>query len=141
MNAPPRTQAIMASGLMAILTLAVFASLTYSGPESTVFRFHYGVAARDLEAVKQACLQDPTNGPARELLAQVEVLLADSQDVRINRVQRQGRSAVVEVVYLSRRFGPVAVPFMMEKPVDRWLLNADKTWGMVAGAPIGPGSG
>jgi len=139
MKAPQRTQGIVAWGLVAILTLGVFASLQYSGPESTIFSFHLGIAERDIQDVKAACLQDPTSGPARELLAQVEVLLADSTDVRITRIQREGRSAVVEVVYLTRRFGPVAVLFKMEKPVGRWLVDADRTWGLGARAPIGPG--
>jgi hypothetical protein len=139
MKAPPRTQGIIAAGLMAILTLSVFASLPYSGPESSIYRFHLGVVSRDMDVVKDACLQDPTSGPARELLAQVEVLLANSQDVRINRVQRKGRAAVVEVVYLTRQFGPVVIPFYMEKPVGRWLVDADRTWGLAARAPIGKG--
>jgi hypothetical protein len=139
MKAPPRTQGIIAAGLMAILTLSVFAPLTYSGPESSLKRYHEGIATGDLEAVKQASLQDPANGPARELLRQVEALMANSQQFRVFRIQREGRSAVVEMMYVTQQFGPVVIPFYMRKPVDRWKVDADRTWGLAARARIGPG--
>jgi len=139
MKAPPRTQGIIAAGLMAILTVSVFASLTYSGPESTLNRFHYGVATGDFSTIKSVSLQNPTSRPARELLRQIAALMADSRDYRVYRIQREGRKAVVEMLYVTRSFGPVVIPFVMQKPVDQWKVDADQTWGLAVQAPTGSG--
>src|SRR5690348_12780960 len=129
MKVPARTQGLVAAGLIAILTLSVFASLTYSGPESTLNRFHGGIASGDINLIKGACLQDPKSRPAQELLRQVAGLMSNSQDYRVYRIQRSGRTAVVEMVYATRQFGPVVIPFYMQKPVDKWLVDVDRTWG------------
>ena len=138
MKAPPRTQGIIAAGLLAILTVSVFATLTYSGPESALSRFHYGIVSGDLGLVRDSSLQDPKAGPARELLLQVQALIADSQYYHVYRMQRDGRRATVEMVYVTRSYGPVVIPFAMTKPSHRWRVDANATWGLVAQARISP---
>lgn len=140
MKAPPRTQGIIAAGLMAILVFSVFAPLTYSGPESALNRYHDGIAGADLDMVAEASLQDPSKSvPARELLRQVEGVMRNSQYHHVYRMQRQGRTAIVEMVYVTQRYGPVVIPFYMQKPAYRWKVDADRTWGLATQAPIGSG--
>jgi hypothetical protein len=57
-------------------------------------------------------------------------LIADSRQYRVYRIQRKGRDAIVEMLYDTRRFGPVVIPFAMQKPVDTWKVDADRTWGL-----------
>jgi hypothetical protein len=132
---PARTQGIVASGLMAILVLSVFASSTYTGPESTIYQLHGGILTGDIEAVRQSMLQDPSTGPARELLGQVQLLLIQGASFGVGGVKSEGRDAIVLVVYSSPRFGVVGVEFFLHKSRSRWLVDADRTLGgLAAGA-------
>ena len=127
---PRQTQSIMAAGLIAVLTISVFAQARFSGPESAVRLYHYGIANRELETVKSVSLQDPKVGSARQLQAQVEKLFAFGGVPQIGPVQKRGRQAVVLVTYRSPRFQPVLLQFVMQKSRARWKVDTDATWGL-----------
>ena len=133
---PRQTQSIVAAGLMAILTIAVFAQARFSGPESAVRLYHYGIANREPETVKSVSLQDPGAGPARQLQAQVEELYSYGGVPQIGPVQKHGREAVVLVTYHSPRFQPVLLQFYMQKSRAKWKVDADRTWGLLSRARI-----
>ena len=126
---PARTQGIIASGLLAILVLSVFAGSTYTGPESTIYRLHTAVATGDTQALRETLIQQPTTPPSRELLGFIAQLLSRKANVEIRQVQSQGRNAVVLVVYSSPSFGVVGVQFYMHKARRQWQVDTDKTLG------------
>jgi hypothetical protein len=129
MKPPPvRFQGVVAAGLMAILTLSVFASTAYSGPESTIFRFHEAVMDGDLEGVRGAFLQDPTVPPASDLVADVQLLLVQGAQIRVLMPAHQGRSATADVLYFRQGVGVFSVRYHLKKPTDRWLIDAAATW-------------
>ena len=127
---PRQTQSIVAAGLMAILTFAVFAQARFSGPESAVRLYHYGIANREPETVKSVSLQDPEAGSARQLQSQIEKLFASGGVPQIGPVQKRGRQAVVLVTYRSPRFRPVLLEFVMQKSRARWKVDTDATLGL-----------
>lgn len=129
---PARTQGIVASGLMAILVLGVFANLTFTGPESTIYELHYGILTANRETVKGTVLQSTESGPARQLLGFVERLLAAGATYNVQNVDSRGREAAVVVIYTSPRFGVFGVQYSLYKSRDRWLVDADKTLGALA---------
>jgi hypothetical protein len=129
---PARTQGLVASGLMAILVLGVFANMTFTGPESTISELHVGILTADRDTVKGTVLQDTESGPARQLLGFVERLLATGAEYSVENVDSRGREAVVVVVYSSPRFGVFGVQYFLYKSRNRWLVDADKTLGALA---------
>lgn len=129
---PARTQGLVASGLMAILVLSVFANSTFTGPESTIYELHYGILTRNPETVKVTVLQDTSTGPARELLGFVERMLAAGATFEVQDVRSRGRDAAVVVVYSSPRFGLIGVQFVLHKSRSRWQVDADRTLGALA---------
>jgi hypothetical protein len=132
---PARTQGLVASGLMAILVLSVFANSTFTGPESTIYELHYGVITGDPDTVKGTLLQDPSTGPASQLLSFMGQVLSTGARYEVRGVQSRGRDAVVLVVYSSPRFGLLGVQFFLHKSRSRWQVDADKTLGgLAAGA-------
>ena len=131
---PRQTQSIIAAGLLAILTISVFAQARFSGPESAVRLYHYGIASRELETVKSSTLQDPGTGSARQLQAQVEQLFAYGGVPQIGSVQKRGREAVVLVTYSSPRFQRVSLQFVVVKSRAQWKVDTDRTWGLVSQA-------
>ena len=132
-----RFQGIVAAGLMAILTLSVFASTAYSGPESTIFRFHEAIMDGDLEDVRDAFLQDPTVPPASDLVADVQLLLVQGAQIRVLMPAHQGRSATADVFYFRQGVGVLSVRYHLKKPTDRWLIDAAATWQGTVRAPMG----
>lgn len=131
---PRQTQSIMAAGLMAVLTIAVFAQARFSGPESAVRLYLYGIANREPETVKSVTLQDPTVGPARQLQSQIEQLFAYGGVPQIGHVRKNGREAIVEVTYRSPQFQLVVIQFLMKKSRAQWKVDADRTWGLISRA-------
>jgi hypothetical protein len=129
---PARTQGIVASGLMAIVVLGVFANMTFTGPESTIYELHYGLLTGDRDTVKGTVLQGTESGPARQLLAFVERLLGSGARYNVQNVDSRGREAVVVVIYSSPRFGVFGVQYVLYKSRNRWLVDADKTLGALA---------
>ena len=129
---PARTQGIVASGLISILVLGVFANLTFTGPESTIYELHFGLVTRDRETVKGTVLQSTESGPAQQLLGFIERLLAAGAKYNVQNVDSRGREAVVVVVYASPRFGVFGVQYFLYKSRNRWMVDADKTLGVLA---------
>ena len=127
---PTRTQGLIASGLMAILVLSVFARSAYTGPESTLYQLHNGVLEGDYEAVKDTLLQDPRTAPAQNLILLIQRIFSGGAQIKEMRVGHAGRDAVVEVIYVSRALGVVGVRFYLQKPRSRWLVDADRTGGL-----------
>ncbi|HXH62512.1 MAG TPA: hypothetical protein VNI20_14295 [Fimbriimonadaceae bacterium] len=134
-----QTQGIVAAGILAILTVSVFAGAQYSGPESAVSRFHYGVATGNADTLRQVCLQSVQSPPAQNLIVQLDWLLKHSTDFRIIQVKRRGTESAVAVLYESPLAGTVIIEYFLQKPRGRWLIDVERTWGMVARAPIGGG--
>lgn len=140
MKAPPaRFQGIVAAGLLAILTLAVFASTAYSGPESTIYRFHEAIMDSDIEGVRAAFLQDPTVPPASNLLTEVQLLLMQGAQLRVLRPQHEGRTATTDVIYFRQGVGYFSLRYTLRKPSDRWLIDAAATWQDTVRARMGAG--
>lgn len=131
---PRQTQSIMAAGLMAILTISVFAQARFSGPESAVRLYLYGVANREPETIKTVSLQDPSAGSAQQLHAQVEWLYANGGTPQIGHVQKLGREAVVHVRFQSPRYRPYVLQFIVKKSRVKWKVDAERTWGLVSRA-------
>ena len=125
---PRQTQGIMAAGLMAILTVLVFSSAQFGGPESALHAYHVAVSSRDAEGLRTLILKDPEGPSARQLQALIEELISSGSSAQIHKVRRVGRDATLEVVYLSPELGTVALKFYVRKPGGRWLVDADATW-------------
>jgi hypothetical protein len=126
---PHRTQALVASGLMAVLVLFVFANSTYTGPESTVQQLHEAVVVGDSDTIKQVLLQDPASPPSVELLGYLREVLRRQPAIELRDVQSQGRNAMVLVVYASPQIGVIGLPYYLHKARDKWQVDADMTLG------------
>lgn len=111
---------------MAILTISVFASAQFSGPESALQLYHVAVLNNDGDRLSAVVLQDPESGSARELLAHVSNLMRVSEGLRVVSIERKGRNAIVTMSYISQ-FGQAFVPFYMVKPLAKWQIDTELT--------------
>ena len=125
---PRQTQGIVAAGLTAILTLQVFSSAQFGGPESALQAYHVAVSTRDAEGLRNLVLKDPDGPSARQLQLKIEQLIVSGSSAQIRRVRRVGRDATLEVLYLSPEPGTEVLKFYVRKPGSRWLVDADATW-------------
>lgn len=112
---------------MAILTISVFASAQFSGPESALQLYHVAVLSNDGDRLSAVVLQDPESGSARELQVRVFNLMGVSEGIRVVSIERKGRSAIVTMGYFSAGFGQAFVPFYMVKPLSKWQIDTELT--------------
>lgn len=114
----------LAAGCLAVLTLSVFWVSRDTGPESTVRRFHQSLLSGDAAGVSEV-LMNGGDGAGTELASAVSFLLRQTSQVSLGRVRSSGRTATVDVVYVTRPSGGVVtVRYVVSKPGLRWRVDA-----------------
>lgn len=133
---PRRMQAIIAAGLVSVLTVSVFVRSQYSGPESAVLRYQLALVQNDAALIGSLVLQGSDSERALYFHQSILVLIAASEVQRIVGVRHMGREAYVDMAYTSRQSGTILVRFFLSKPVDSWKIDAERTRGVVGRARI-----
>ena len=118
---------------MAILTISVFASAQFSGPESALQIYHVAVLNKDGDRLSAVVLQAPESRSARELQARVANLMRVSEGIRVAAIEREGRSAIVTMGYYSPELGQAFVMFYMVKPLADWQIDTERTMALLQG--------
>lgn len=118
----------MTAACLTALTLAVFAYSKDTGPESSVRRLHQAAAAGNYQQFKAVVAASTPDETTKVLYASLRNLMAGSVDVRLGRVTTEGRTAYVDVAYLSSVPGRVStVRWVVVKPDLRWRVDARAT--------------
>ncbi len=116
-------------------TLFIFGRLQDYGPVSVVRRFHESIRAADApnapaqllrENVQQCLIENISDLEPRRLITAVEQYMLDSQ-IGLAGTEREPRSVRVLIAYRKPDGFVLPVVFFVEKPQNKWKINATKT--------------
>jgi hypothetical protein len=122
---------ILASVLLALLTLSVFYVLQDYGPESAIRKYNEAVLNGDSLALN-AISSQPIDSPDGEWLqAQVHSFLAAGGRLRLETIRREPTTDLAEVEYVLP--DPPAVPFLFVVTKDNhvWKVNPSATHAVI----------
>lgn len=119
----------IACALLAVLTLAVFATLQYYGPESALRRFHVATLSGDLRELQRVTAEDVGSPVVLALREKVYLIAKAGGTFEIGQMGLEGRSVRAEVRYRVPRLGILVTVWLVEKPAstNRWEINATHT--------------
>lgn len=119
---------IVASVILATLTVSVFAVSQNRGPESAVTRFQESVVRNDPAMLEGSLLQPPGHPDAQALVSYVGRLRRLNPTVRYVNQTKRGRTGQVVAVYIAPTGRPIAfVPFVVAKSGTAWRVDATET--------------
>ncbi len=128
----PRTttrRAILASALLAVLTVFVFSTLRNYGPDTAVRRYHQALLEQDLNEVQRYTVGSVQSSSSRALINEVLPILIQGGSFQIGRrtAQKDPRIVFTEVMYTRRDRQKIGMVFVAERTELGWKVNADKT--------------
>jgi hypothetical protein len=119
---------LLASALLAVLTVSVFAVSQNRGPESAVTRFEESVVRQDAQMLEGSLLQPPEHPDSQFLVAYVLRLRRLNPSVRYVNQTKRGIQGQVVALYTAPTGRPMAfVPFVLRKVGASWRVDATET--------------
>lgn len=123
-----RAGSLLASALLAALTVSVFAVSQNRGPESAVTRFQESVVRQDSSMLEGSLLQPPSHPDSQALVAYVLQLRRLNPSVSYVNQTKRGIEGQVVALYTAPTGRPIAfVPFVVRKAGVSWRVDATAT--------------
>lgn len=120
--------AILASVLLATLTVSVFAVSQNRGPVSAITRFHEAVSRNDADMLADALVQPPDHPACQALRQYVARLQQLNPSVSFVNEEKLGRESQVVALYTAPTGRPLAfIPFSLRKYSSTWKVDAVST--------------
>ncbi|MCC6403362.1 MAG: hypothetical protein IT207_05075 [Fimbriimonadaceae bacterium] len=125
---PGQIGSILASVLLAGLTVSVFAVSQNRGPVSAITRYHEAIARKDGEMLEASLLQPPDHPACQALTQYVSRLQQLNPSVRFVNEEKRGRQGQIVALYTAPTGRPLAfIPFSLVKVGGAWRVDAVAT--------------
>lgn len=119
---------ILASVLLAGLTVSVFAVSQNRGPVSAITRYHEAITRKDGEMLEAALLQPPDHPACQALTQYVGRLQQLNPSVRFVNEEKRGKEGQIVALYTAPTGRPLAfIPFSLDKVGGAWKVDAVTT--------------
>ncbi|MHB8637506.1 MAG: hypothetical protein ACYC96_13640 [Fimbriimonadaceae bacterium] len=118
---------VLASILLALLTISVFYVLQDYGPESAIRKYNEAVQQGDVVALDQISAQPGETLDGQWLAAKVRDLLAAGGRLRLDTMDRQPTTDLAGVEYVLPGQQPVPFLFVVTKENHAWKVNPEAT--------------
>ncbi|HLK16134.1 MAG TPA: hypothetical protein VKT78_15120 [Fimbriimonadaceae bacterium] len=118
---------LLASILLALLTISVFYVLQDYGPESAVRKYNEGVLTGDLAAVNQISTQPVDPNDADWLRAYVQSFLRTGGRLRLMNMDRTPDRSVAYVEYVEPEPPSIQFLFVVRKQNHIWRISPTET--------------
>ncbi|MCW5937010.1 MAG: hypothetical protein KIT11_06880 [Fimbriimonadaceae bacterium] len=128
------TLSVVASVVLAVLTLGVFSIARDKGPASTVVRYLEAVARQDINAQADLTLQPADHPSTQNLRRMLTEALSVGDGAGVQVKSQRGREALV-MVTIKYRQGFFSLAFHLTKPRYSWKIDAQS---MMAPTPASP---
>lgn len=136
------SSSVVASILLTLLTVTVFALSRNQGPESAIQRYHEslyrlgfqkaldqianGNATGDAAEIRMSTVQSAQDAATTAFHRDIAQLLSQSKSVRTAQVHRSGRIAFLDVVYANNQ-GVMTIRYAMQKGPNGWQIDTVET--------------
>lgn len=117
---------IVAAGVLALLTITLFAVSRNSGPESSIRQFHEAIARRDSARLARVS-SPPRTIKGSQVAILIEQLIRQGAQVRFGSVEKKPPDSVVEVAYLLRDGRTWALRMFLTRVNGVWKIDLDET--------------